>query len=111
MVTLVDHPDLICGACPKLIRDEELSSGKCSADHNRIVYKDRDVLDALHLQADEPYLFSGLLDALLNTLDGVSFSRLCGNCSWYKAGLCSCESLKEHAALLSAALKSQTRRT
>lgn len=88
-IELCTTPDLICSACPNLIK------GACSLDDNNVISKDVRLLEELGLKCNMAYDRETLIKAVSEAMTEEIFEHSCHNCRWYKEGLCSYQLLEE----------------
>ncbi len=93
LLLLVTDADDICARCPNKTADDG-----CGQDGNRVKDKDKSLLQRLALSEGENYTYRELLGRALEMLDAAAFLESCGNCRWYRQGLCSYEQWKQEAA-------------
>ena len=85
---LVAHPDMICANCPNRVDDDT-----CSHNFNRVVQKDRRVMEFFGLQEDGTYTYRELCEHALEAMNMEFFMENCGKCDWRAQGLCKYEDL------------------
>lgn len=85
---LVAEPDIICRNCPN-----HTVKGTCSVNCNRVVEKDRRVLDWLHLEEGTVYSYREMCRQAREYMTEEIFLKNCGKCDWRKQGLCKYEDL------------------
>lgn len=85
---LVAEPDIICRNCPNRTEKEE-----CSSDSNRVVEKDRRVLNWLHLEEGKVYTYREMCRHAREHMTEDIFLENCGKCDWRRQGLCRYEDL------------------
>lgn len=86
--TLVAQPDIICGNCPNLT-----ATGECESSGERVVSKDRRIMELLALTEQETYTYPELCRRTKEHMTEESFLQICGTCDWRKQGLCRYEDL------------------
>lgn len=80
-------PDMICAGCPNLKKD-----GSCgNSTNNQVVQKDTHLAELFGIRSGESYTFQRLLKMAQENLTEEEFEASCGNCEWYRQGLCSYE--------------------
>lgn len=89
-VCFVSDMDDICSKCPNKRHDNT-----CVHGNERIIERDKKVLEILQLKANTPYKYTNLLNILNNNIN-EAFSTCCGTCSWNEDGTCSIDKLKKH---------------
>lgn len=87
---LVTAPDIICRNCPNRTK-----KGECSQDKNHVVQKDRLLLKELDFKEDAVYTYEQLCRQTSAKMTKEIFQAGCGNCCWYKEGLCTYEKLAQ----------------
>lgn len=90
---LVARPDLICADCPNHGADDS-----CTQNHNRVVNKDRRVIEVFGLKENGIYTYRELCKAALAALAPEFFTENCGTCEWRAQGLCKYEDLTARLA-------------
>lgn len=86
--------DMICENCPNR------RPGGCALDStdSTVADKDRRVSEILRLVISDGVSYSKALQAAHSLIDKRSFEDLCGDCRWFRQGLCSYEKWEENAA-------------
>lgn len=87
-MTLVARPDMICANCPNQTPD-----ATCSFNANRVVEKDRRVIERFALKENEEYSYRELCRHALEHMNHEVFMEFCGKCDWRAQGLCKYEDL------------------
>lgn len=85
---LVAEPDIICRNCPNCT-----GKGECSSDSNRVVEKDRRVMQWLDLEEGKTYSYREMCKHARVHMSEENFMKNCGKCDWRKQGLCRYEDL------------------
>ena len=80
---LVTNPDEICRKCPNL-----MDRIYCVDENNHVHQKDEALLKPLHLKENAIYTYRQLMQHANRYLTKEIFVDSCGNCEWYKQGLC-----------------------
>jgi len=85
-VEVVDAPDTVCGACPRL------ATAGCSLRgdgfEESMNTQDQHVLRLLGLQARNRVRWSEILDRIRTAITGDSLPGICGQCRWLPLGYC-----------------------
>ena len=82
------QPDVICRDCPN-----KTDNNECSHNSNRVVKKDRRVIEKFKLQEGKVYSYREMCINARDNMDREYFEENCGKCDWHKQGLCSYEDL------------------
>jgi hypothetical protein len=86
LITLVDQPDAVCGACP-----HQASSG-CTltgiGSEQVIQAQDRLVLDLLGLQPGARVSWQEIVTRIGGKMSGDDLPAICGSCQWLSLGYC-----------------------
>lgn len=85
---LVAEPDMICANCPNRAEGNE-----CSENHNRVVDKDRRVIEQFGLKENEVYTYREMCGHAREAMTEAFFMENCGKCDWRRQGLCKYEDL------------------
>lgn len=85
---LAAEPDMICANCPNRTADQ-----KCSHNANRVVDKDRRVIDCFELTEGKTYTYRELCRHARDHMTHEVFMEFCGSCPWRAQGLCKYEDL------------------
>lgn len=85
-VLLKTGPDSICSACPNALAD-----GKCALDDDKKEIADLDhrILQRLGIRSGLCYPAAELLKRMERSMTEAFFEECCGECRWYRQGLCS----------------------
>lgn len=94
-------PDMICRECPNLEKNGVCANGR-SAKKNSVHGKDKDMLCGVDKKDAElakhlgitpgcVYTFREMMDMAREKITKEIFEESCGNCRWYRQGLCSYE--------------------
>lgn len=86
LVTLVDTPDAVCGACPH--RAEIGCSLNGDASEQEMRAQDRHVLALLRFQPGVCVRWVDILDRIRRSVTGDSLPGICGRCRWLPLGYC-----------------------
>ena len=85
---LVAEPDMICANCPNRTEMNE-----CVHNHNRVVNKDRRVIEFFGLEENRVYTYREMCRHARAAMNMDFFMENCGKCDWRKQGLCKYEDL------------------
>lgn len=85
---LVAEPDMICANCPN-----RTDGNECSENHNRVVDKDRRVIEQFGLKENEVYTYREMCRHARGAMTEAFFMENCGKCDWRRQGLCNYEDL------------------
>ena len=85
---LVAEPDMICANCPNRTETNE-----CVHNHNRVVNKDRRVIEFFGLEENRVYTYREMCRHARAAMNMDFFMENCGKCDWRKQGLCKYEDL------------------
>ena len=85
---LVAEPDMICANCPNRTETNE-----CVHNHNRVVNKDRRVIEFFGLEENRVYTYREMCRHARAAMNMDFFMENCGKCDWLKQGLCKYEDL------------------
>lgn len=101
LVTVMEGPDAVCGACPHHVGAGCTLNGEGS--EAAIQEQDRLVLARLGLKAGDDLPWRAILARIASAIDGSDLPRICGNCRWLSLGYCrsGIEGLRKDATLLS----------
>jgi hypothetical protein len=86
LVTLVDTPDAVCGACPH--RAEMGCTLKGDTSEQEMQAQDRHVLALLRFRPDVCVRWGDILDRIRGSITGDSLPNICGRCRWLPLGYC-----------------------
>ena len=79
---LVAEPDMICANCPNRTETNE-----CVHNHNRVVNKDRRVIEFFGLEENRVYTYREMCRHARAAMNMDFFMENCGKCDWRKQGL------------------------
>lgn len=85
---LVAEPDIICKNCPNCTGEKS-----CAHNSNRVVEKDRRVMEWLDLREGNIYSYQEMCRHAREHMTEEIFLKNCGKCDWRKQGLCKYEDL------------------
>lgn len=88
---IVAEPDLICANCPNQTKDKT-----CSQNANRVVDKDRRVIERIGLKENGTYTYRELCRLASGKITYEVYLGFCQKCPWREAGLCKYEDLKRN---------------
>ncbi len=97
LLELVCEPDMICANCPNLTEE-----GGCMQDDNHVGMKDELLRQKLQLKEHGSYSYRGLCQTAYERLTERDFTQSCGNCEWYRQGLCDYQTMRENLRKISA---------
>ncbi|MDO4522768.1 MAG: DUF1284 domain-containing protein [Eubacteriales bacterium] len=89
---IVCAPDMICGDCPNLTKQRT-----CRDEDNHVEIKDRRLVGVLGLDQPAIYSWRELLEIALREMTEERFLASCGNCEWFRQGLCCYSAWKKRA--------------
>lgn len=97
--------DMICENCPNR------RPGSCALDStdSTVADKDRRVSEILSLGTSDGVSYSKALQTARSSIDKRIFEDLCGDCRWFRQGLCSFEKWAENAARTVYSLSQKTK--
>lgn len=87
-ITIVQGHDDLCAKCPHLADD-----GSCTNGADNVRSRDKNAQEVCGVKVGESYTHSDLTERL-SDLSEEDFNRVCQNCQWGRAGICSYEKLK-----------------
>lgn len=76
--------DMICAGCPNLT-----SEHTCRTSGKNVEKKDRQLAEALGIEAGGTYTYRTLMKRAAQRLTEEIFTDSCENCQWFSNGLCS----------------------
>lgn len=94
-------PDELCAACPNRRED-----GGCELGTENVLQRDGDSFAVLGLEPGTSLNWKEAGERLAQVTD-EEFFRVCGDCRWQKAGLCSPELLRERCEARAGGLQSE----
>lgn len=81
-------PDAICSDCPYLTPENT-----CSSNYNQIAKRDEYLWKLFELQTGQSYSYLQLQKIAAEKLKESDFMKICGDCRWNKAGICTFKKL------------------
>ena len=97
-VNFVCGCDCICENCPNKSETGCLLDGQ--NENSGVDKRDEEISRLAGIKDGDKMLFSEALDKVFENTEKSDFDRICGDCRWYKQGLCSYENWKENLKVI-----------